>query len=102
MYYEIKNNQIVGITRDEEFVINELAMMYDKEGGTLLKHGEAREVQNYYDEYYKRLKDIYPEMANAAAVVILNEIDPKTAVNAVNKAMATSGITHLIVKELMR
>lgn len=102
MYYAVKENQIVSIDRNEEIVINELAMMYDKESGTLLKHGEASDVQSYYDDYHKRLKDIYPDMANAAVVVVLNEIDPKMAVNAVNKAMATSGITHLIVKELMR
>lgn len=78
------------------FMTDAVSIMYDAEGGVLLKHGNPDQVQKHY-EVYKKLQSVDPDLFNLKVVT-----SDKWNVAELNRILDTSGYIKLLETEPQR
>lgn len=108
-HYELNCGQYVLHNGDKPIgpVLNEVAIAFDRESGTLHKHGSVENVQAWVDKSQKRLResatasgslgDLVAKMANDLVIV-----SGKFPVEEVNRCLSTSGYVLRMVEKLQQ
>lgn len=100
--YMLENDKIFFVIDGYKRQIHRVAIMYDNQTGTMLKHGEADTVAKYYDTYVTVTSAVSKDYAKDAVMVVLDRISPEKIVDFMNNAINCTGDMCERVKTLMK
>lgn len=91
--YILENGKIFLLVGDDRQLIRKVSIMYDRETGTLLKHGESKRVEEHYDIYVKAMYSVSPKMAEDVVIVTFDagNINLECLVEFMNRSVHCTG-----------
>ena len=101
MYYTIVNGKLILQEDGYSYVVSHPAIMYDAQEKCLLKHGEAKDVEECFVKYIKKMGWAIPNITNVIRMLVL-DVSPERAADFLNKAISTTGVIDKQINELKK
>ena len=97
--YTVKDGKLFWEAETTSTQIEKPAFMWDADQNLLLKHGESKKVQEYYDTYVSRMSKLLPDVVQTVHVMELNA-PAKVSAAFLNEAISTTGVIDRQIAKL--